>query len=190
MTDRELQILRGCRNGESKAQAQLYNMYKSTLFAVCRRYASNEQEAEDWLQDGFVRIFLDLYQYKPTGSLKAWMRKVTVNVCLKHIRRKKKLFPVLNLEDFSGKEVMPVKPEEDPKEALVPVLQQLPEGYRAVINLAVIEEYSHKEIGEKLGISESTSRSQLTRAKRFMRQLIEKKRKTERGIFIQNSKPA
>jgi RNA polymerase sigma-70 factor (ECF subfamily) len=176
LAEKELQILEGCRRGDAKAQAQLYHTFKSTLFAICRRYASNEQEAEDWLQDGFIRIYQDLYQYKPTGSLKAWMRKVTLNICLKHIRSKKKLFPVLDLERVAEKLEMPTTPEEDPQEALVPILQQLPEGYRAVINLYVIEAYSHKEIGEFLGITESSSRSQLTRAKKFMRQLIEKKR--------------
>lgn len=175
MADKELQILEGCQSGDSKAQAQLYHSFKGMLFAICRRYASSEQEAEDWLQDGFIRIYQDLYQYKPTGSLKGWMRKVTVNVCLKHIRSKKKLFSTLDLDLVNEKVEMPTTPEKDPQNALVPVLQHLPEGYRAIINLYVIEDYSHKEIGEMLGISESTSRSQLTRAKKFMRQLIEKK---------------
>jgi RNA polymerase sigma-70 factor (ECF subfamily) len=182
LAEKELKILEGCRRGDSKAQAQLYHTFKATLFAVCRRYAANEQEAEDWLQDGFIRIYQDLYQYKPTGSLKAWMRKVTVNVCLKHIRRQKKLFPTVDLDEIAEKIEMPKTPEEDPQQALVPILQQLPEGYRAVINLYVIEEYSHKEIGEHLGISESSSRSQLTRAKNFMRKLIEKKRSANLAV--------
>ena len=145
------------------------------LFGVCMRYASGWHEAEDFLQDGLIQIFKDLYQYKPTGELGAWMRRVMVNICLQHLRKKKNLFEIVEVESvansFEADDQLFAKYRE---EALVNMIQQLPEGYRAVFNLYVMEEYSHKEIAGQLKISESASRSQLTRAKAMLRKMLEK----------------
>lgn len=145
------------------------------LFGACMRYASGWHEAEDFLQDGLIQIFKDLYQYQPTGELGAWMRKVMVNVCLQHLRKKKNLFEVVEVEtvvdSFQANDQLFAKYRQ---EALVNMIQQLPEGYRAVFNLHVIEEYSHKEIAQHLNIAESASRSQLARAKAMLRKMLEK----------------
>ncbi len=173
LTDK--QLLEGCLNGNRMAQTALYRQYRRQLFGVCMRYAKSREEAEDMLQEGFVKIYSDLYQYRPTGALGAWMRRVVVNVALQHIRRRKNLFPNVDLEKVAhtyqtDDEVFSKFREK----ALVNMVQQLPDGYRAVFNLYVVEGYSHQEIGEQLNISASTSKSQLSRAKATLRQMLEK----------------
>jgi RNA polymerase sigma-70 factor (ECF subfamily) len=170
----EHQIIKGCKKGDRKAQAELYNQYRAQLFGVCLRYASDHEEAKDWLQDGFIQIYKDLYQYKPTGPLGGWMRRVMINVALQHIRKKKRLFPIVEINQVAEN----YETTEDlfshfRAKALMKMVQQLPDGYRAVFNLYVIEGYSHKEIAQKLGVSEATSKSQLSRAKMTLRKLLE-----------------
>ena len=171
----EHHIIKGCIKGDRKAQNLLYQKYKNQLFGICLRYARNRAEAEDLLQDGFIRIFSDLYQYRPIGSFDGWLRKVMVNVALQHIRRRKRLFPIINIDQIS--EVAQVDESVFVKfrtKALVKMIQKLPAGYRAVFNMYVIEGFSHKEIATELNISENTSKSQLSRAKAALRAMIEK----------------
>ena len=153
----------------------MFHLYKDYLFAVCLRFARNRAEAEDLLQDGFIKIFSDLYQYKPIGSFRGWMRKVVVNIALQHLRKEKRKFPVVDIENvvdqFESNDDLFSRFRE---EALIKMIQQLPTGYRLVFNLYVIEGYNHKEIGAQLGISESTSRSQLARAKNILRKMLSK----------------
>ena len=174
MQTNDQHIIKGCKKGDRRSQEALYHKYKGVLFGVCLRYAKNTAEAEDLLQDGFIQIFKDLYQYQPTGALGAWMRKVVVNVALQHIRRTKNLFPVVDIENIADS----YESEEDlfssfREKALVEMIQQLPDGYRAVFNMYVLEGYSHKEIAEQLGITIATSKSQLSRAKSTLRKLLE-----------------
>ena len=168
-------IIRGCRKGDRKSQQALYEKYKPMLFGICMRYAAGYHEAEDWLQDGLVRIFTNLYQYQPIGPFGAWLRRVMVNTALEQLRKRKRMFQTVEIQEvadsFEADENLFAKYRE---EALVQMLQKLPEGYRAVFNLYVLEEYSHREIGEMLGIAESASRSQLSRAKDLLRKLLEK----------------
>ncbi len=173
MTEKEL--IKGCKNGVADAQKELYRIHSPKLFGVCLRYASCYQEAEDYLQEGFIRIYKNMYQYKEMGSFKGWLHRVMVNVALEHIRKHKKrqhrldLDEVVNLsietediyDNFGARDIMSM-------------VQKLPEGYRAVFNLYVVEGYSHREIGELLEISENTSKSQLSRAKAALRKLLEK----------------
>ncbi len=169
-------LLKGCLKGNRKAQNQLYQKYKRLMFGICLRYARNREEAEDILQDGFVKIYSDLYQYRPTGALGAWMRRVMVNTALMHIRKRKKLFVDADMQQIAntytnddGNDIF----SQFRAKALVLMIQQLPDGYRAVFNLYVIEGYSHQEIAEQLGISVNTSKSQLSRAKGVLRKLLE-----------------
>lgn len=143
------------------------------LFGVCLRYASDRQEAEDLLQESFIKIYSDLYQYQPTGSLSGWLRKVTVNVALQHLRQKKKLFPIVEWKHMEAS----YEPEEESfgekrTEAVLRMVQQLPQGYRLVFNLYVIENLTHAEIAEHLDISINTSKSQLSRAKALLRKML------------------
>ena len=173
MTKQEQHIITGCQKGDRKAQNLLFEQYKGMLFGVCLRYAKQASEAEDMLQEGMIVIYQNLYKYRPTGSFAAWMKKVMVNSCLQVIRNKR--FPVFapipstyENEELEQEDFNPLS-----QENLLRFIQQLPDGYRIIFNLYVIEGYTHEEIGQYLGISKNTSKSQLSRAKRSLRALIE-----------------
>ncbi|MEL6638572.1 MAG: RNA polymerase sigma factor [Bacteroidota bacterium] len=165
-----------CQKGDRRAQKELYQQYRRMLFGVCLRYAANRQEAEDLLQESLLRIYTDLYQYQPTGPLGAWLRRVTVNVALQQLRKKKRLFPTEDLDQLADRgEEEEDWFAEDRARALLAMVQQLPEGYRLVFNLHVIEGLSHAEIAQHLDISVNTSKSQLSRSKALLRKMLEKK---------------
>lgn len=144
------------------------------LMGVCLRYASNKEEAEDFLQEGFIKIYANLYQYQPIGSFSSWLKKVVVNVALQKLRRKKTPFADIEIDRLADA----VESNEDifsrfGAKMLIRLIQQLPDGYRTVFNMYVIEGYSHKEIATQLGINEATSKSQLSRAKAALRKMLE-----------------
>lgn len=173
MTSIEKNLLNSCLKNERSAQRALYEKYKVPLFRVCLRYAKDRMQAEDILQDGFIKIFSDLHQFSFQGSFEGWMRRVIVNTALQHIRKHKKFKDMVELDhlsvDFKIKEVAS---EQLNMQELTRLIQQLPEGYRTVFNLYVIEGYTHKEIAKMLEISENTSKSQLSKAKAALRAKI------------------
>ena len=173
MTKQEQHIITGCQKGDRKAQNLLFEQYKGMLFGVCLRYAKQESEAEDMLQEGMILIYQNLYKYRPTGSFAAWMKKVMVNSCLQVLRNKR--FPVFTPIPLTYESKESEEEDFNPlsQENLLKFIQQLPDGYRMIFNLYVIEGYTHEEIGQHLGISKNTSKSQLSRAKRSLRALIE-----------------
>lgn len=140
--------------------------------ALCFRYTGNNQDAEDVMQEGFILIFSKLKNYKHEGSFEGWIRKIMINVALKYIKKKKKLYTediktIYNLYDKNQDAISGMSSDE-----LLNLLTQLPVGYRTVFNMYVIEGYSHKEIGQMLKIAESSSRSQLAKAKNMLKKLI------------------
>ena len=173
----EKELIRACIKGKRDAQYELYNLHKDKMLGICLRYTSNRAEAQDVLQDGFVKVFRDLYQYKPVSPLGAWMRRVMINTALENIRRKKKnLFSTVDIQDIADLH----ESDEDiyaqfGVKALLKMVQRLPEGYRLVFNMYAIEGYTHKEIAEELGISHHTSKSQLFKARKFLRKMLESK---------------
>ncbi len=167
--NKELKIIRGCKKGDKSYQYELVRCYSEMLFTVCRRYTIDDASAKDVLQESLLLIFNKIHLYKPIGSFEAWMRKITVRCALDWLNRKsnKRNAYALELEESLVAE----EPEILVKlevEQLITLIRTLPEGYRNVLNLYSIEGYSHKEIAEVLGISESSSRSQLTRARRYL----------------------
>jgi len=165
-------IIQGCKKGNSQSQKMLYQKYKAMLFGICLRYAKDRMEAEDFLQEGFMRIFKDLYQYQPTSGLGAWLRKVMVNCCLRQIQKKKLKFQEVDWNQLIDKN----EPEENTidlskEKILIKMIQQLPDGYRMVFNMYVIEGFTHQEIADYLDISVNTSKSQLSRAKTNLKKL-------------------
>ena len=173
MTEKE--IIEGCQKGNRKAQNMLYHNYRYQLFGVCLRYSKDRQEAEDLLQEGFITIFKNLYQYRPIGSFKAWMHTVVVRVALQHVRRQKKLFSPIDINQLADE----YQTHEDifsdfRAKELIKMIQKLPNGYRAVFNLYVLEGYAHKEIAEMLGVTIGTSKSQLSKAKAMLKRMLEK----------------
>lgn len=177
MTELQQNILARCKNGERMAQQQLYEHFKAKMFAVCLRYANSRPDAEDVLQEGFVKVFRDLHQFRGEGSFEGWMRRVIVNVALQHLRKQRGGLQFAELENVEYKlsDVEDSVFEESEKAAaLVKLMQKMPTGFRTVLNLYVLEEYSHQEIADELGISVGTSKSQLNRAKAFLKNLLEK----------------
>ncbi len=168
----EENIIKGCIRGQSSCQRMLFEQYAGKLMAVCQRYARDNQEAQDFLQLGFIRIFEYLHQYRGEGSFEGWMRRLVARVAIREISKRK-----WHLDE----DALPVseQPAEDPQvwsrisEAEIHrLICRLPEGYRLVFNLHVIEGYSHEEIAEMLSIQPSTSRSQLLKARRLLQSLI------------------
>ena len=168
-------LVSGCLKGESGSQKALYEKYKVQLFRVCLRYAKDRAEAEDMLQDGFVKIFTDLHQFSFQGPLGAWMRRVVVNVALQHIRKSKPLQMNEAIESIADEYQTDASVfSKMNMQTLTKLIQKLPDGYRFVFNMYVIEGYSHKEIAEHLNIEVNTSKSQLSKAKATLRKMLEK----------------
>lgn len=169
-------LLDACLRGDSDAQTALYHRHKAALFGVCLRYATDREEARDWLQDGFVKIFDDLHQYQPTGPLGGWMRRVMVNTALMHLRRRRLFFQDMEAAALSNLADEPDEPifDEDLAKTLLQMVQRLPDGYRTVFNLHVLDGYTHPEIAGLLGITEGASKSQLSRAKAQLRAMLKK----------------
>lgn len=172
------EILEACKRGERLAQRQLYEKYKGKMFAVCLRYADKREDAEDMLQEGFIQVFKDLGQFRMLGSFEGWMRKVIVNVALQYIRRQKRNPQTSTLEHWDdldyAEELDDNVFSEDMIKIVLHYIQKMPTGFRTVLNLYVLEGYSHEQIGQMLGISVGTSKSQLSRAKVYLKNMLDK----------------
>ncbi|MBN8782686.1 MAG: RNA polymerase sigma factor [Terrimonas ferruginea] len=165
-------LIRGCMEGDRRMQEEMYRRLSPRMYAVCLRYASNAEEAEDILQEGFIKVFKKLDSYRGDGSFEGWVRRIFVNTAIEHFRRKKYLQPVTEKEEntIEGKYVSVL--DQLGEKDILELIKQLSPGYRTVFNMYVVEGYSHKEIGEMLGISEGTSKSQLSRAKVILQDMV------------------
>ena len=169
-------ILQGCLLGARNSQRMLYEHFYGYAMSICLRYAKNREEAVEILNDGFLKVFTRLDQYDPDQPFRAWLRRILINSAIDH-HRKNQLFPLhleLSAATNLADDAMPM-PRLSPDEDVLPVLQKLSPAYRMVFNLYVMEEFRHEEIAEMLGISVSTSRSNLVRAKETLRLLITRK---------------
>lgn len=179
-------LIEKCIAGDRKAQQIFYESFYRTMLGVCLRYASNSSEAQDFLHDGFVKAFNKLKDFKNAGSLEGWLRRIMVNNAIDEIRRKREIFTQENdsvLINLSEDELDEKEKEmliQAKAEEIVKMIQKLTPAYRTVFNMYVIEEYSHKEIAEELGISVGTSKSNLAKAKMKIRELLEKQHKSLR----------
>jgi RNA polymerase sigma factor (sigma-70 family) len=177
MSDR--QIIELCAKHDRKAQQVLYDRYSRLLLGVCLRYASDKAEAEDILQDSFLKIFFNIKEYSGSGSFIGWLRKVAVNTAITHYHKNLKYRYHVEIEEYISVETGVSSFEEDffTSDELFNVLNELPPGYRMVFNLYAVEGYKHKEIAEMLGIDTNTSKSQYSRAKAAIRDKLEILRK-------------
>jgi len=157
----------------ARSQELLYKHYAPKMYGICMRFTGNQMEADDILQDGFIKIFTKLKDFRNEGSLEGWIRKTIVNTAINFYRKKLKYS---HFDDIEGLEVPETKEENIydklSKEELIKLIQELPNGYRTIFNLYVIEGYSHKEIGKMLNISNNTSKSQLTRARNILQRKV------------------
>ncbi len=168
-------LIKGCLKGNRQAQKALYNAYKAQMYGLCLRYGKSQNNAEDILQEGFIKVYRDLHQYKPLAPLGAWIRKVMVNTALEHIRREKRN---ISAEDSADYREIPAAQENPSGELeakqLIEIIQELQEEYRLVFNLYAIEGYAHNEIADMLNISESNSKVRLNRARKMIQEMLEK----------------
>jgi RNA polymerase sigma factor (sigma-70 family) len=167
----EIVLVKECIEGDRKAQHKLYNLYASKMYALCMRYGGNADDAQDMLQEGFFKVFKNIAKYRGDGSLEGWIRKVFVFSCIEAVRKRNKVV-TQDLDNIDIVDKALTGFEKISMYDLMKVVQMLPDGYRAVFNLFMVEGYTHKEISEILGISESTSKSQLMRAKAFLQDQI------------------
>lgn len=169
-------IIAGCMHNEPSAQRELFNRYSPKMLAVCYRYAQNREDAEDMLQEAFIKVFTQIHTFQNKGAFEGWIRRIIVHTCINFLKKYKKFTDSLDLGHAGYVQV---------REETVPSIMQakqvtecirvLPMGYRTVLNLYAIEGYSHREIATMLDIEESTSRSQYTRAKTMLEGLLVKK---------------
>jgi RNA polymerase sigma-70 factor (ECF subfamily) len=163
----EQELIQRCNANDRTAQRLLYERFAPLLMAICRRYVGQHQ-AEDVLQDSFIRIFQYLVQYRNEGSFEGWVRRVCVNTCIRHLEKARRLKLDLYADDLPDPGIPADAIDRMSADELLTLIDKLPDGYRTVFNLNVIEGLAHKEIAEMLGIEESSSRSQLTKARKFI----------------------
>lgn len=173
------ELIQGCIQQDKKCQEELFRMYSGKMLSLCMRYARHQLEAEDILQDGFIKAFKNLEQFKFNGSFEYWLRRIMINTAIKNYRKSS-----TRNELLSG-DAMPYDQGKSPDaysnlgiEELMEIINQLPDGYRIVFNMYAIEGYSHKEIAEAMNIQESTSRSQLVKARKILQEKITKRQKS------------
>lgn len=163
-----------CVKGNARAQRMLFDKFAQKMLGVCMRYAKSTEQAEDVLQDGFIKVFSKLKDFKNEGSLEGWIRRIMVNTSLDQIRKNSKDLGISNIDDVSYKiDNNAFVLEGLMAEDLMKMIQSMPEGYKVVFNMFAIEGYTHNEIAETLGISENTSKSQYSRARAFLRKRLE-----------------
>lgn len=171
MTDDELIDL--CLEGNQRAQQTLFDKFSRKMMSVCVRYVPDREQAEDVLQDGFVKIFSNLHAFKREGSFEGWIRRTMVNTALDHLRKKK----VMKIDtDISEAEFLAGRDETSVSkmrvEEMMKLIMELPTGYRTVFNMYAIEGYSHQEIADELGVTESTSKTQFRKARTYLMNII------------------
>ncbi len=168
----EKELIQKCLKNDRNAQNFLFEKHSASMFGVCRRYMKDESEAESCMISGFIKVFKNLHQYKFNGSFEGWIRKIMVNECLMELRKRRNFN--ISIEVVSDKliESFTIDQELHSKD-IIQLLDYLPYGYRTVFNLFVIEQYSHEEIADKLGISINTSKSQLVKARTRLKQYIQ-----------------
>ncbi|HVY74992.1 MAG TPA: sigma-70 family RNA polymerase sigma factor [Puia sp.] len=169
-------ILQGCLKNHAAAQRELYQRYSPKMLAVCFRFAHNREDAEDMLQDGFIKVFLQIHTFSNKGAFEGWIRRIIVHTCINHLKKNKRFNESVDLIQANSAQVREESiPSIVQAKQIVDCIRLLPIGYRTVLNLYAIEGYSHKEISRMLEIEESTSRSQYTRARQMLEDILVKR---------------
>ena len=175
-------LIQRCAKNDRKAQAEVYQLFSGKLFALCLKYSKNYSQAQDNLQDGFITIFNKIGQYNHKGSFEGWMKRIVINTALQKYRTKNMLSLVT--EEIPDEVIVEVDEETVSLDYLLSIIQELPDRYRMVFNLYVLDGYSHKEIAKKLTITEGTSKSNLSRARLILREKLNGNEQTK--IKMQN----
>jgi RNA polymerase sigma factor (sigma-70 family) len=168
----EAQLVKALRKQDPKAQRQVYEKYSSRMLGLCFRYAGEEMMAEDVMVEGFMRVFSKIDQYSGDGSFEGWIRRIMVNEALGHLRKQKRILEDTLSDDAANIPDYLYADQNLNEEELLNLIAELPVGYRTVFNLYAIEGYSHSEIADLMGITESTSKSQLHRARALLQKMV------------------
>ncbi len=170
-------ILQGCLKNSPKAQKSLYEKYSGKMLAVCYRYAHNREDAEDMLQEGFIKVFSQIHTFKSQGAFEGWIRRIIIHTCINNLKKNKKFKESVDLIHANSLQIREdTIPSILQAKQVVECIRLLPIGYRTVLNLYAIEGFTHKEISDMLDIEESTSRSQYTRAKAMLEDILIRKK--------------
>ncbi len=181
---KDIELIEGCKQKNAQAQKGLYDHYAGRLYALCCRYIKEKMEAEDVLIIAFTKILDRIDQYKGEGSFEGWMKRIVVNESLTYLRRNKNMYLEMDIEAADREPDFDKMENELHAEDLMKLIDALPSGYRIVFNLYAIDGYSHKEIAEQLGISENTSKSQLSRARVVLQKSL---LKTEKELLLKSN---
>jgi RNA polymerase sigma factor (sigma-70 family) len=168
----EAEIIEGCIKRNQVCQRLLFEKFAGKMMSLCQRYSKDQQEGKDIMQEGFIRVFDYIHQFKFEGSFEGWLRRVFVNVATRHATKRKISFSDINVIDTDTTTIDPSVVSKLSEDEIHRMISLLPDGYRFVFNLNVIEGYSHDEIGLMLGIQASTSRTQLVKARRMLQSII------------------
>ena len=172
----ELSLINACLKRDNIARKKLYECYAQQMMGICFRYTGDTEIAQDLLHDGFIKVFESFhsFQYRGDGSLRAWMSKIFANIALNYLRKNEITRGFVALDDCTETEIIDDSKdlEQIPDQVLMDLISELPVGYRTIFNLYTFEDLSHREIGKTLGINESSSRSQLSRAKTILTQKV------------------
>jgi len=168
----EEEIIKGCVKKESTCQRLLFDKYAGKMMSLCLRFSNNEHDAQDILQEGFIKVFDYIHQFKFEGSFEGWMRRVFISIATRQINKRKLNFKDVDIADSSEAAINPTIISRLSENEIHALIRSLPDGYRLVFNLSVIDGYSHEEIGTMLGIQASTSRTQLLKARKVLQQMI------------------
>ncbi|HEY0680400.1 MAG TPA: sigma-70 family RNA polymerase sigma factor [Chitinophagaceae bacterium] len=179
----ESDLIRECIAGNRGMQEELYRRFAPKMYAVCMRYANNADDAQDLLQEGFIKIYKNLSKFRAEGSFEGWIRRVFVNTSIEHFRRKNIMYSITEKEESVIEDADITALDNLAEKDIINLVQELSPGYRTVFNMYVIEGYSHKEIGNILGISEGTSKSQLARAKAILQKKVQERLEENRKSF-------
>jgi RNA polymerase sigma factor (sigma-70 family) len=172
----EKELVKSCLKNDAEAQKEFYYRYAPKMFGICFRFSKNQMEAEDIMQEAFIRAYSKLRSFKFQGSLEGWVRKIIVNTSINYIKKNKVYFSEINIEDVAEEKFEIVKDEALSRlgeEEIINLIQELPAGKQLVFNLYIYEGLSHKEIAKKLNISINTSKSQLAKAKKMLQEKLQ-----------------
>ena len=174
------ELIKQCAKNDRKAQEEIYQLFSGKLFSICLKYSKNKQEAQDNFQDGFITIFNKIGQFKFKGSFEGWLKRVMVNTILLKYRQKNVLSLVT--EEIPDEVIVDIDDDEISLDFLLNLIQELPDRYRMVFNLYVLDGFSHKEVSKMLQIAEGTSKSNLARARAILKQKIELHQESQQSI--------
>jgi len=166
------EIIHKCQDGNGGAQTALYHLFSAKMYGICLRYAKDSAEAEDFMQEGFIRVFNKVSQFEFKGSFEGWIKRIMVNTALEKFRKNDRLYPVEEMKIFESTEYVEETISSITANDLLWIIQKLPPRYRMVFNLFAIEGYSHLEIAEMMKISEGTSKSNLSRARVILQKSV------------------